>query len=82
MRTTSAIGLLFEAGMRKLTGKPEAPAPPEPVGPNDLWPCNDCGALTFKGDELCSRCCDEEARRQEWESMHPEHRCPTQGVMR
>jgi len=41
-----------------------------------LAPCNDCRLLTFVENKLCGKCFDEELRREEWELMHPESRCP------
>ncbi len=42
----------------------------------ETWPCNDCGLPCLKGDELCGGCYEKERRSEEWESMHPETRCP------
>lgn len=36
--------------------------------------CNDCGVLTYVGDELCGRCAKKQDDRDFWESL--EERCP------
>jgi RNA polymerase subunit RPABC4/transcription elongation factor Spt4 len=41
-----------------------------------LESCNDCDMLVFVGEELCGSCYEDQMRAEEWEAMHPEHRCP------
>ncbi len=45
-------------------------------GETTMAPCNDCGRLTLAENLLCGPCFEEELRREEWEKMHPETRCP------